>query len=263
MRQTIAVTPQVFFYYTCIVAGSLQCPLRWILRKLRTPQRVCSLSHCLRSSSFVTAAPVSFAALHSYAPHFASLHLVRSCAICFKVWPAHSCHTELVEVCSHIPFASQCYNTHWVSFRFVRRYFISVLLSPPAANNFARRQPHFGCVHLATANCSCRTSISQSIAKVHLHSSAASVPCGKYTPAASYGACIGLPMVGLYCQPLVGARCFLRSFVPHSLRQQWRLATNATAPQVCGAAMFLFCRRRFYRPFYNHCNFVITYGCYN
>jgi hypothetical protein len=33
-------------------------------------------------------------------------------------------------------FASQRYNTHWVPFRFVRHYFISVLLSPPAANNF-------------------------------------------------------------------------------------------------------------------------------
>ena len=51
-----------------------------------------------------------------------------------------------------------------------------LLLSPPAAHNLARRPPHFGCVHLATAICSCRTSISQSIAKVHLHSSAAFVP---------------------------------------------------------------------------------------
>ena len=59
----------------------------------------------------------------------------------------------------------------------LRHSFTSVAFSPPAALfSFARRQPHLGCVHLATANCSCRTSTSQSIAKVHLHSSAASVP---------------------------------------------------------------------------------------
>lgn len=68
----------------------------------------------------------------------------------------------------------------------LRHPFTSVAFSPPAAHNLARRPPHFGCVHLAPANCSCRTSISQSIAKVHLHSSAAFVPCGKYTTAASY-----------------------------------------------------------------------------
>jgi len=59
----------------------------------------------------------------------------------------------------------------------LRHSFTSVAFSPPAALfSFARRQSHLGSVHFATANCSCRTSISQSIAKVHLHSSAASVP---------------------------------------------------------------------------------------
>ena len=58
----------------------------------------------------------------------------------------------------------------------LRHSFTSVAFSPPAAHNLLALRTHFGCVHLATANCSCRTSISQSIAKVHLHSSAASVP---------------------------------------------------------------------------------------
>ena len=64
--------------------------------------------------------------------------------------------------------------------------------SPPAALfYFARRQPHLGCVHLAAAIAH-SSLISQSIAKVHLHSSAPFVPCGKYTTGASYGAGIRL-----------------------------------------------------------------------
>ena len=67
----------------------------------------------------------------------------------------------------------------------------------------ARRPPHLGCVHLAPAIAH-SSLISQSIAKVHLHSSATFVPCGKDTPVASYGAghhpgCPGLPV-----QPLCG-----------------------------------------------------------
>ncbi len=56
------------------------------------------------------------------------------------------------------------------------RYFISAGFSPPAASfYFARRQPHLGCVHLAVAIAHSYL-ILQSIAKVHLHSSAAFVP---------------------------------------------------------------------------------------
>ena len=40
------------------------------------------------SASFVTAAPVSFATLHSFAPHYAPSHHVRSKSICSKAWPA-------------------------------------------------------------------------------------------------------------------------------------------------------------------------------
>ena len=90
------------------------------------------------------------------------------------------------------------------SITLVRLSFISVRFSPPAANfYFARRQPHLGCVHLAAAIAH-SSLISQSIAKVHLHSSATCVPCGKDTPVASYVAvhhpgCPGLPV-----QPLCG-----------------------------------------------------------
>jgi hypothetical protein len=95
------------------------------------------------------------------------------------------------------------------------RYFISAGFSPPAANfYFARRSPHLGCVHLAAAIAH-SSLISQSIAKVHLHSSATSVPCGKYTPVASYGAAIAFVPHALLSAPLWGLAVRLRSFVPH------------------------------------------------
>ena len=90
------------------------------------------------SSSFLTAAPVSFATLHSFAPHFAPFHLVRSSA--FASGHGLHCHHTNQHTCSHMPFRKPPYNTHWVPFRFVRRCFISVLLSPPAANHLARRR---------------------------------------------------------------------------------------------------------------------------
>ena len=130
----------------------------------------------------------------------------------------------------------------------LRHSFTSVAFSPPAALfSFARRQPHLGCVHLATANCSCRTSISQSIAKVHLHSSATCVPCGKYTSVASYGAAIAPANRGFTASPFVGARR------PPPLRRTslFRRPSNGSLSlqcgQVCRTATLLFCRRRFYR----------------
>lgn len=78
----------------------------------------------------------------------------------------------------YAPAFPQAIATILTGFHFasLRHSFTSVAFSPPAAHNLLALRTHFGCVHLATANCSCRTSISQSIAKVHLHSSAASVP---------------------------------------------------------------------------------------
>ena len=98
------------------------------------------------SFSFVTAAPVSFAALHSTAPHFRSITPRSQLSICYMAGHPISntqSHTHMGCTCLS---ASQPYNTHWVSFRSVRRYFISVLLSPPAAHNLLAGCPHFGCV---------------------------------------------------------------------------------------------------------------------
>ena len=131
----------------------------------------------------------------------------------------------------------------------LRHTFTSVAFSPPAAHNLLAVRSHFGCVHLATANCSCRTSISQSIAKVLLHSSAASVPFGKYTPAASYGGSIvAAPWLCFFSLTQKGAATLLlpphgcsqaRPVVPPS-RALRRLASSASAPQVCGARLCFF-----------------------
>jgi hypothetical protein len=86
---------------------------------------------------------------HFIHPLLTSLHLVRSSTICFKVWPALA-HAQInTHAVTHL-FASQCDNTHRVPLRFVPRYFISVLLSPPVANNFARWRSQYGCVRLAS-----------------------------------------------------------------------------------------------------------------
>lgn len=94
------------------------------------------------------------------------------------------------------------------------RYFISAGFSPPAANfYFARRQPHLGCVHLAAANAH-SSLISQSIAKVHLHSSATFVPFGKFTPVASYVVGIAFVPHALLPPPLWGLAVRLHFVVP-------------------------------------------------
>lgn len=86
------------------------------------------------------------------------------------------------------------------------RYFISAGFSPPAANfYFARRPPHLGCIHLAAAIAH-SSLISQSIAKVHLHSSATFVPFGKYTSVASNVAAIAPDDRCFPGSPFVGAR---------------------------------------------------------
>ena len=139
-------------------------------------------------------------------------------------WSALSAHKS-IHMQSHAISQCQRYNTHWVPFRSVHRYFISVLLSPLAAHFILLAgAPHFGFAQLANANCLCRTSISQSIAKLRLHSSAAFVHFVKFTSAASYGAGIAAPSSQLSCQPLVGARSCFRSFL--SPAASYRLVSN-------------------------------------
>ncbi len=197
------------------------------------------------SSSFLTAAPVSFTPLHSSAPHFRSIAPCSQLNICSRaLHPAALLKSFLGGMQN--PFRRPDHNSLG-SITLVRRSFISVRFSPPAANFLcARRQPHLGCVHLAAAIAH-SSLISQSIAKVHLHSSATFVPCGKFTPVASYVAAIAFLRQAFLAAPLWGLAVRLRSFVPHSLRRPPNGSPSLQPRQVCGAAMLLFCRRRFYR----------------
>ena len=147
----------------------LQCPSG-------APLRYAVCHAACSSSSFLTAASVSFTPLRSFLPSFRFItprsqliHLLQGRAsrplTKQYTWDAPAFSQAIPAILTGFHSAS------------LRHSFTSVAFSPPAALfSFARRQPHLGCVHLAAANCSCRTSISQSIAKVHLHSSAASVP---------------------------------------------------------------------------------------
>ena len=119
----------------------------------------------------------------------------------------------------------------------LRHSFTSVAFSPPAANYFARRLSPLRLRSPCVANCLCRTSISQSIAKVLLHSSAASVPCGKFTPAASYVASIVaatwlsfFSLIRKVAATLLLAPSWGSQALPFvSLSSAlWRLATSAT-----------------------------------
>ena len=136
------------------------------------------------------------------------------------------------------------------------RFFISAGFSTPAANfYFARRQPHLGCVHLAAAIAH-SSLISQSTAKVHLHSSATFVPCGKYTSVASYVAAIAFLCQAFLAAPLWGLAVRFRFVVPPSLLRPPNGSPSLQCGQVCRTAMLLFSRRRFYRNKYkkgNHC----------
>jgi hypothetical protein len=142
----------------------------------------------------------------SYVP----FHHVRSYAHCCRAWhPAAKTQSSPGRM--HSPLRSPAVTLSpskcsLGSIAVLRRYFISAGFSPPAASFYcARRPPHLGCVHLAAAIAH-SSLISQSIAKVHLHSSAAFVPCGKFTPAASYGAAIAPDLRGFPGSPFVGAR---------------------------------------------------------
>ena len=142
---------------------------------------------------------------------------------------------------------SQANATILTGFHFasLRHSFSSVAFSPPAANNFARRLSP-----LRLRSACIRTAHSLRPFRLRLLGFTCIVqpppyPDGKYTPAASYGAGIAIHSSWLYCQPLVGARSHLRSFLSS-------VAYGGSPPtlqcgQVCRTAILLFCRRRFYR----------------
>lgn len=128
------------------------------------------------SSSFLTAASVSFTPLRSFLPHSLDSATLQ---------PLHSSSIHFSRVHS-----TRCQ-----------------LLCSPAAP-LGLRSP-------CDCYCSCSTSRSQSIAKPHLHSSATSVPFGKYTPVASYGAVLRPAVSSPACPaPMWGLAVRLRFVVP-------------------------------------------------
>ena len=163
---------------------------------------------------------MSFNQLHSFVPH--TLHYTTFAARQFASAVLCFIHTDP----NHKRKATALrknptlhYSLGFISL--LRHFFISAGFSPPAALfSFARRPPHLDCIHLAAANCSCRTSISQSIAKLRLHSSAASVPCGEIYSGGFLWSWHQPHFVRpLLPAPLWGLAVRLRSFVPHSLRR--------------------------------------------
>jgi hypothetical protein len=121
-----------------------------------------------------------------YFLRYASLHLVRSYP--FASWPGiplSQAQSNTQGCTSH----SQANATVLTGFHSaaLRHSFTSVAFSPPAAYYLARRPPTSAAFTLRMLIAHSYL-ISQSTAKVHLHSSAAFVPFGKYTTAASYGA---------------------------------------------------------------------------
>lgn len=223
---------------------SLHCPLLRILRKLRTQQRVCSLSHCLqlllirhgsscvlRSTSFIRSS------LRSIPPHSQLNHLLQGMA-------CTGCHTELVEVQSHaFSQANATILTGFHSASFVATSFQSCSVHP------------LPIIWLAGRPTSAALSLRMLIAHVvpPFRKASLSFACivqpppykMKVTPAASYGAGIGLLRRPLLTSPSWGARRHFRSFLPP-------VPFGGSPPrlqcgQVCRTAWLLFSRRRFYR----------------
>jgi len=164
----------------------------------------------------VRAATVSFQPASLNRSSYVPFHHVHSHPHCFSAWHPAATHFANRAGCT-VPFANHFSSLG--SITLLRRYFISAGFSPPATFfYFARRPPHLGCVHLAAAIAH-SSLILQSIAKVHLHSSAPSVPCGQYTPGASYVAGIAFVPHALLPAPLWGLAVRLHSVVPPSLRR--------------------------------------------
>lgn len=126
------------------------------------------------SSSFLTAAPVSFTALHSTTPSFRfipprSLILYCSCA-----WSRRQ-HTNLNTDRVTCTFASHHTSLTGLHFTAFSRVSFSTVQSTRCHTFLLAGRP-FRLRSLCAANCFCRTSSSQSCTSVHLHTSAASVP---------------------------------------------------------------------------------------
>ncbi len=126
------------------------------------------------SFAFVRAATVSFTPLRSLLPSLRFIAPRSQLFICFKAWAAFFSHNP-----THLqPHAfSQANATILTGFHSasLRHSFTSVAFSPPAAYYLARRPPTSAAFTLRMLIAHSYL-ISQSTAKVHLHSSAAFVP---------------------------------------------------------------------------------------
>jgi hypothetical protein len=211
------------------------CNAPWVLR-FAVCHATCS------SSSFLTAAPVSFTPLRSFLPPFRFITPRSQLFICFKAGHPIAKH-KATHKGMHQPFASQRYNTHRVPFRCTTSFihFSSVqstrcplFCSPavPISAAFAKCCPDHNALHMAHSSL-----ISPCSTKLTCIVPPPPYPDGKNTTAAPHGAGIGLLRRPLLPAPHGGSQA--RPVVPPS-RALRRLASNATAPQVCGAAMLLF-----------------------
>ena len=140
---------------------------------LRAATQVCHTT--CSSSSFLTAATVSFTPLRSFLPTFRFITPCSQLCICFKA--GHPFCPGTNQCTWNAPAFPQASPTILTGFHFaaLRHTFTSVAFSPPAANNLARRPPTSAAFTLRMLIAHSYL-ISQSTAKVHLHSSAASVP---------------------------------------------------------------------------------------
>lgn len=150
-----------------MVCQQLQCPSGVPLR-----YTVCHTA--CSSFAFVRAATVSFTPLRSFLPSLRFITPRSQLFICFKAWSALPPHNS-IHMQPHT--FSQAIATILTGFHSasLRHSFTSVAFSPPAANNLARRPPTSAAFTLRMLIAHSYL-ISQSTAKVHLHSSAASVP---------------------------------------------------------------------------------------
>jgi len=105
------------------------------------------------SGSFLTAATVSFTPLRSFLPSFRFITPRSQLSYLLQGRASQARHIPIHRECTSLSQANPTILTGFHSAS-LRHSFTSVAFSPPAAHNLARRPPHFGCVHLAPANCS-------------------------------------------------------------------------------------------------------------
>ena len=125
----------------------LQCPSG-------APLRYAVCHAACSSSSFLTAATVFFTPLRSFLPSFR--FITPRSQLNYLLQSRASQATHKSYTLGNASAFPQAIPTILTGFHFasLRHPFTSVAFSPPAAHNLARRPPHFGCVHLAIANCS-------------------------------------------------------------------------------------------------------------